>query len=292
MIPPDFEYERPASLDIALALLKERPDDCRPIAGGQSLLPLLKLRLIYPTLIVDLCRIPELAGITIRSDKIAIGAMTTERAVELSPEIRDACPTLVETMSVIADPHIRNLGTIGGSLCFADPRGDIPASMLALDATMTAASTAGTRAIPASEFFTGPFSTALREDELLVAIDVPIKRSATGAYVKLSKRAGDFAVIAVAARVDWGSDGRCRDARIALCAAGPTPILVEGAAHILAGSALNDDKIDETGRFAQGLAGALEDPLVSVEYRSAMIRTMVGKALTLARARARAKGNA
>lgn len=290
MIPPDFEYERPESLDEALALLKERPDDCRAIAGGQSLLPLLKLRLIYPTLIVDLCRIPGLAGIQIKGGTIAIGAMTTERAVELSPEVRDACPMLVETMSVIADPHVRNMGTVGGSLCFADPRGDIPSGILALDATMTAASAAGTRTIPASEFFTGPFSTALREDELLVSIEVPIKRSATGAYVKLSKRAGDFAVIAVAANIDWDPGGRCRDARIALCSAGPTPILVEGAADILAGSTLDDDKIDETGRFAQTLASPFEDPLVSVEYRSAMIRTMVGKALTLARARA--KGNA
>jgi len=286
MIPSEFEYVRPNSLDEVLALMHERPDDCRVMAGGQSLLPMLKLRIIQPTLIVDLSKILGVSSIAVTPNGIEVGAMATERAIELSGDVRQKCPMLAETASVIADPHIRNLGTIGGSLCFADPRGDLPACILALDATLTAASTTGTRTIPATEFFVGPFTTALREDELLVGISVPAKSSRTGAYLKLSKRAGDFAVVAVAADIEWDRDRVCRAARVALCAAGPVPIVVRGMTELLGGSRLDDKKIEEAARHASDSTEPFEDPLVSADYRSAMIHTMVTRALRLTRERA------
>ncbi len=286
MIPSEFEYTRPKTLTEALVILNERPGECRVMAGGQSLLPMLKLRLVQPILVVDLMQIAGIASIAVKPDAIEIGAMTTERTIEFSADVGARCPMLAETASVIADPHVRNLGTIGGSLCFADPRGDLPASILALDATLTAVSTAGVRTIPATEFFTGPFSTALRDDELLVGIAIPIKRSRSGAYVKLSKRAGDFAVVAVAADVEWEPGGACEAARIALCGVAPTPILVPGIAELLRGSRFDDRMIDEVARHAQNTTDPFEDPLTSAGYRSAMIHTMVTRALRLVRQRA------
>ena len=286
MIPAEFEYARPSSLGEALTLMRERPDDCRVMAGGQSLLPMMKLRIIQPTLIVDLSRISGLSSIAVGKDGIEIGALTTERTIERSAEVRQACPMLAETAGVIADPHVRNLGTIGGSLCFADPRGDLPSGVLALDATLTAASSAGTRDIPITEFFLGPFATALREDELLVSIKVPTKPLRSGAYLKLSKRAGDFAVVAVATDIQWDHDRVCRAARVALCAAGPMPILVGGMTELLGGSRLEDKQIEEAARHASDSTEPFEDPLVSADYRSAMIYTMVTRALRLARERA------
>lgn len=286
MVPSEFEYERPNTLNEVLALMRDKPDDVRVMAGGQSLLPLLKLRIVQPAIIVDLMRVPGLTGIEMKSDAIEIGALTTYRAIERSAEIAARCPMLVETMSVIADPHVRNLGTIGGSLCLADPRGDVPSSMLALNATLTATSSSGTRSISIDEFFTGPFSTALREDELLTGIRIPTVGQRSGAYVKLSRRAGDFAVIAVGADVEWGKDGACKGARVALCSAGPMPMLVAGLGDLLAGSRLEDKKIDEAAHHAQGAAEPFEDLLISADYRSAMIHTMVTRALKLARERA------
>lgn len=286
MIPCEFEYECPGSLDEALSLLAEHDGDSQVMAGGQSLMPLLKLRLAQPGLIVDLARIPELASLACKRKSIEIGAMASERTVELHPEITKSCPALADTVRVIADPHVRNLGTVGGSLCFADPRGDLPAAMLALGATLTAASVRGTRRIGIEDFFLGPFTTALADDELLVNISVPLNRSSSGSYVKLSKRAGDFAVVAVATNVTWTLTGKCKDARVALCATGPVPKLVSGIAGILAGTRLDDKSIEEAGRFAQDAVEPFEDPLVSAEYRMAMVKTMTVKALQCARERA------
>jgi aerobic carbon-monoxide dehydrogenase medium subunit len=287
MIPPEFEYSRPASVSEVLALIGTRPSDCRVIAGGQSLLPLLKSRLVQPNLIVDLWRIATLSYLRIDGGAIDIGAMTTYRTIELSQEAATHCPVLPETMRGIADPHVRNLGTIGGSLCQADPRGDLPACALALDATLTASSTKGTRTIPIAEFFTGPFSTCLRNDELLTSIRIPVKPSCTGAYLKLARRAGAFADVGVAASIEWEGDDVCRNSRLALCNAGPTPILVDGVTGILAGARLDERKIDEVAQLAQTAAEPMADPVVSVDYRKAMIKTMVGRALRLTRERAR-----
>jgi carbon-monoxide dehydrogenase medium subunit len=287
MVPSEFEYVRPETLSKALAVLSERTGDCHILAGGQSLLPMLKLRLVHPTLVVDLVKISDISSIEVKPDAIEIGALTTERKIVLSAEIATQCPMLAETVSVIADPHVRNMGTIGGSLCLADPRGDLPSSVLALDATLIAASTKGTRAIPADEFFIGPFTTSLRPDELLASIRIPVQRSHSGAYVKLSRRAGDFAVVAVAANVGWDRNGNCSSARIALCAVAPTPVLVKGLNGLLAGSRLEDGMIDEAAHHASATTEPFEDPLVSVDYRKAMIFTMVQRALRLSRERVR-----
>lgn len=286
MVPAEFDYVRPESLAEALSVLREREGDCHLMAGGQSLLPMLKLRLIQPTLVVDLLRIPGVSSIELKSDTIEIGALATERQIEVNPDVIKHCPMLAETVSVIGDPHIRNMGTIGGSICFADPRGDLPSSVLALQANLIAASSSGTRTIRADEFFVGPFTTSLRPDELLVSIQIPVQRMHSGAYVKLSRRAGDFAVVAAAVNIGWDRNGTCSSARVALCAVGPTPILVDGIVERLAGTRLEDAKIEEASRYAADSIEPFDDPLVSPDYRKAMVMTMVERALRLSRERA------
>lgn len=286
MVPSEFDYLQPKSLSEALSVLGERAGDCHLMAGGQSLLPMLKLRLVQPTCIVDLHRIPDISSIEIKPGVIEIGALATERNIEVSPVVIKHCPMLAETMGVIADPHVRNMGTIGGSICLADPRGDLPSSVLALDAMLIAASSKGTRAIPANEFFLAPFTTSLQPDEMLISIHIPVQPQNSGAYVKLSRRAGDFAVVAVGANIGWNRDGTCSSARVALCSVGPTPILVDGVAERLKGSRLEDHKIDAAARHASDLTEPFEDPLVSLDYRKEMIFTMVQRALRLSRERA------
>ena len=285
MIPVEFDYLRPTSIEEALSAIAEEPD-CRPLAGGQSLLPLLKLRVIQPSLIVDLSRLSDLRSLQISNNAISIGAMATERQIELSEEVSALCPLITETLRVIGDPHVRNLGTIGGALCQADPRGDLPACMLALGATFTARSRSRTRTISVEDFFTGPFSTALEDGELLTTITVPVKARSTSSYMKLSRRAGDFAVVGVAAIIEWETKGIASGGHVAVCGASPAPFLVDDTSSILAGSRVEETQIDRIADRAQDLAEPVPDPLVSVEYRKAMVRTMVERALRLARNRA------
>ena len=227
MIPPPFEYRAPDSIPEALALLREYGDEARLMAGGQSLLPMLKLRLIRPRVIIDIGRLRELTGVTEDADSVRIGALVTERTLERTFLQRQ--PLLSEAAASIGDIHIRNLGTLGGTLSQADPSGDLAPAVLALRATLTARSAGGSRTIAAHDFFSGPFDTCLSHDEMVTSVDVPVPAGVWGhAYIKLTRRAGDYAVVGAAALVSLSPDGSCSDARVALCAVGPTAFVCEG----------------------------------------------------------------
>ncbi len=286
MIPPPFEYRAPESLPEALALLREHGDEARLLAGGQSLLPMLKLRLVRPAVIVDIGRLPELDGIREEADTVRLGALVTERTIERALEQR--LPLLSEAAASIGDIHIRNLGTLGGTLCQADPSGDLAPAALALEATLTAQSTDGSRAIAAREFFSGPFDTCLASDEMVTSIDVPDPAGVRGhAYVKLTRRAGDYAVVGAAALVSLSPDGTCSDARVALCAVGPTALVADAAGRSLQGTRLADGDLAEAAALAGTDVDPVSDVHASAEYRRAMTPVVVNRALTKARERAR-----
>lgn len=285
MIPPPFEYRAPDSLPEALALLREHGDEARLMAGGQSLLPMLKLRLVRPAVIIDIGGLRELAGVTEDADTVRIGALVTERTLERT--LPQRLPLLAEAAASIGDIHIRNLGTLGGALSQADPSGDLAPAALALGASLTAQSTGGSRAVAARDFFTGPFETCLSEDEIVTSVDVPWSNGIHGhAYVKMARRAGDYAVVGAAALVRLAPDGTCRDARIALCAAGPTAFVCEDAGRSLQGTSLTDADLAEAAALAGQAADPVSDVHASAEYRKEMTPVIVARALTQARERA------
>jgi carbon-monoxide dehydrogenase medium subunit len=222
MIPAAFEIERPTSLDEAVQALVAGGDDARPLAGGHSLLPMMRLRLAAPSKLVDLSRIEGLSYIREDGDTIAIGALTRHVEIERSDLLGQRCRLLAETAALIGDPQVRNRGTIGGSLAHADPHGDFPAAILALDAELVATGPDGTRTIPAGEFFVDYLTTALAHGELLTEIRVGALDTAGSAYEKFTRRAQDWAVVGCAAIVRDGQE------IVAWTGVGPTPIRAEG----------------------------------------------------------------
>lgn len=285
MIPPPFEYRAPDSLPEALALLREHGGDARLMAGGQSLLPMLKLRLVRPAVIVDIGGLGELTGVTEEADTVDIGALVTERTLERT--LGQRLPLLAEAAAGIGDIHIRNLGTLGGALSQADPSGDLAPAALALGATLTAQSTDGSRAIDAGDFLTAPFETCLGEDEIVTSVHVPCAGGIHGhAYVKMARRAGDYAVVGAAALVSLAPDGTCEDARIALCAVGPTAFVCGDAGRSLQGTRLTDADLAEAAALAGTAADPVSDVHASAEYRKEMTPVVVARALTKARERA------
>ena len=288
MIPPPFEYRAPDSLPEALALLREYGDEARLMAGGQSLLPMLKLRLVRPAVIIDMGGLSELKGIEEAADAVRLGALVTERTLEHA--LGERQPLLSEAAASMGDVHIRNLGTLGGALSQADPAGDLAPAVLALEATLTARSAGGSRTIAAHEFFSGPFDTGLAEDEMVTAVDVPAPAGVSGhAYLKLARRAGDYAVVGAATRVSLSPDGDCRDCRVALCAVGPTALVCEASARSLYDTRLTDADLAEAAALAGKDADPVDDVHASAEYRRQMTPVVVLRALTLARERARAR---
>ena len=236
MKPAPFDYYRPRTLDEALSLLAEYGGDAKPLAGGQSLIPAMNFRLATPSVLVDLNGIDQLAYIRNGSGELKIGGMTRQRQVERNPIVSANAPLMAETMPHIAHPAIRNRGTVGGSLAHADPAAELPAVIVALNARLAVASRNGTREIPAHEFFTGLFSTAMQPGELLTEIRVPRLADRTGcAFLEISRRHGDFALVGVAAVVQLDPKGLCIGARIALLSVGDRPMLAEQAMALLAG---------------------------------------------------------
>ncbi|HEX9107731.1 MAG TPA: FAD binding domain-containing protein, partial [Longimicrobiales bacterium] len=202
MIPPRFDYVAPTSLDEAIGILAAEGDEAKPLSGGQSLIPLLKLRFSAPRLLVDLNRIPGLDVLTEEDGTLRIGALVRENQIERSATVRNRYPLLADAAAVVADPIVRNRATLCGNIAHADPANDHPAALLALDATVIAQGPGGRREIPIAEFFTGLFSTALQPDELVVEVRIPAPTARTGgAYLKLERKVGDFATAAVAAQV-------------------------------------------------------------------------------------------
>ena len=244
MIPPSFEYHAPGSVDDAIALLGQYGDEAKILAGGHSLLPMMKLRFAEPEHLVDLNNIDSLKGVCEEGDTLVIGSMTSENDIIGSALLQEKCALLPEAAKQIADPQVRNRGTIGGDIAHGDPGNDHPALMLALNATFTLVGPNGSREVAADDFFLGTFFTALEADEILTAIRVPALASGTGAsYKKLKRKTGDYATAAAAAVISL-SGGVCQRARISLTNLGPTAMRATEAEAVLSGQAITEDLIN------------------------------------------------
>lgn len=286
MQPAAFEYHRPGSLREALELLTEL-EDARPLAGGHSLLPIMKMRLATPAALVDLGRIDELSGIRIEGEELRVGAMAPYAEIAASSDVREACPALAETVELIGDRQVRNRGTIGGSVSHADPAADLPTLLVALDATIVAHGLRGEREIPAREFFLGTFTTALGPGELVTAVRLGVMPGGTGAaYAKHPHPASRYAVVGAAARVAL-SNGACEAVDLAVGGVTGAPVLISGVGQALAGEAPTPETIAEA---ADAVAGALENPMgdlyASGEYRVHLASVLARRALAQAVERA------
>jgi len=289
MIPAAFEYHAPSTIDEATALLTKLGDDAKVLSGGQSLIPLMKLRLASPAHLVDINAIPGLSGIREADGFLRIGALTRESELEESEIVRNRYPLLHDTSKVIADPVVRNLATVGGNLAHGDPANDHPATMLALGAEVVAVGPKGERRVPIASFFTGPFETTLKPDEILVEVRIPVPPARSGgAYLKLERKVGDFATAAVAAQVTLGTNGACEYVGIGLTNVGLTPIKATRAEAALKGKAPDDAAITRAAELAAEVAEPSEDLRGSVEYKKDLVRILTARALRKAVERARA----
>lgn len=280
MIPAQFDYVRPGSVDEVVAALGERGDDAKVLAGGQSLIPLLRLRLSYPEVLVDAGKVPELTGVREDGHHLVIGAMTTHYQVIRDPLIRQHCGLIAQATETVADPAVRHRGTFGGALAHADPASDLPAVALALDAEMVVAGSGGRRTVPASEFFVDYLQTALAADELLVEIRVPKLGDGWGYhYEKFHRVAQSWAIVGVAA-VARRSEGTIVEARVALTNMGATPVRASGVEQAVSGAGL-DGVAAAAERAAEGTS-APSDLNGKADYREHLARVLTGRALTAA----------
>jgi carbon-monoxide dehydrogenase medium subunit len=270
MIPAEFDYEVAESVDDAIRLLGES-DDAKLLAGGHSLLPLMKLRLAYPSLLVDVGRIPELAYVREDDDRIAIGALTRHEDAHFNEILERSCPIVADAAGKIGDPQVRHCGTIGGSLAHGDPAGDLPSVMLALDAELVVRGPGGDRTVAAGDFFKGTFETDLSPQDVLTEIRVPKTDGAGWSYVKFAHRAQDWATVGVAV---VGGHGSSR-ASVALTSMGETPLRARGVEEALAAG---DDPAAAAERADEG-THPVTDPLASAEYRRAMVKVLTKRAL-------------
>src|SRR5258708_11611010 len=251
MIPSSFDYHAPGTLAEAIALLARLGEGAKVLSGGQSLVPLLKLRLGAAEHLVDIGRIPGLEGLREEGGMLKIGGRTGESALEQSELVRAKVPILYDTAKVIADPLVRNLATVGGNLAHGDPGNDHPATMLALDAQVVAVGSKGERVIPIDQFFLGLFSTALQPGEILTEIRIPLPPPRSGgAYFKLERKVGDYATAAAAAQIPLGPSGAFAKVGIALTNVGPTPIRCQKAQEFLFNKRPSDPNIAEAARLA------------------------------------------
>ncbi len=308
MIPPQFDYHAPGSLEEALALLGEL-DDAKVMSGGQSLLPMLKLRLASPANIVDISRVPGLDSITETASFLRIGALVTETALEESEVVAERYPILLDTAKVIADPLVRNRATICGNVAHGDPANDHPATMIALRARMVATGPDGERVIGVDDFFHGLFMTALEPGEILTEIRIPSSEGGSGgAYLKLERKVGDYAVAGVAVQLTLDESGKVTQAGVGLTNLGMAPIRASVAEEVLTGARLVArggfrgaiDKVrdaitrapddDEIVAAAAQAAADATDPVAdrrgSVEYKRNMARVLTGRAIRKALERA------
>jgi len=291
MKPAAFNYTKPKTVAEVVELLAAHEDEAKILAGGQSLMPIMNFRLGRPGLVIDINGLTDLDYIRQKDGRLFIGGLTREREVEQSPLIQEHCPLLSKAVSYVGHTAIRNRGTIGGSLVHADPSGEIPTAFCALDGRVKAVGPDGERWIEPDEFFLTFLTTSLEPDELLVEVEVPVLPPGTGwSFQELSRRVGDFAIVAVAALVFMNSDGTCQKARIALGGVAPTPVRAEEAEEALAGQAIDDKLIAAAGELAAEEADAEDDYHASAEYRQEMAKVMVRRCLQEALART-GKGN-
>jgi aerobic carbon-monoxide dehydrogenase medium subunit len=286
VIPGAFEYHRPTSLDEVTALLMEHGDEGRLLAGGHSLIPMMKLRLANPSHLIDLRGVAGLKGIEEADGAIRIGAMTTQAEVIASEVLAARLPILRETALQIADPQVRYCGTIGGNVANGDPGNDMPAVMLALGAEFVARGPSGERAIPARDYYQAAFTTALADNEVLTALRIPVPPAGHGwAYQKMKRKVGDYATAAAAVLlvIDGGA---CRDARITLTNLADVPLQAEAAGQALIGTPVNDAAIEKAAAAAVAITDPASDLRGAAEFRKHVAGVIVRRATLRARERA------
>ena len=287
MFPANFDYACPASIAEAARFLKEHPEDAKILAGGQSLIPLLKLRLAAPQWVVDISRLAELKAIRETEGQIEIGSLIRHVDIEQSDLLARSCPLLPEVAAEIGDAQVRNRGTIGGSLAHADPAGDFSAAILALDAVMTATSTDGRRTISAQDFFVNLMTTALEPHEILTAIRVrPLAPRTGSAYAKMHHPASGFAVVGVASILTLDSSGKVQDARVAITGVAAVPYRARRAEKRLRGTSASAPEIAAASALAAEGVEVLADIYASSDYRRELAAVFTRRSLEKASARA------
>jgi aerobic carbon-monoxide dehydrogenase medium subunit len=290
MKPAPFRYVAARSIEQALALKAEHGDEARFLAGGQSLVPTMNFRLTQPAMLIDINPLTELSGLKNgASDRVRIGALTRYRTLERDPKVADHLPLIAEALPHIAHPQIRNRGTIGGNLAHADPASEMPAIVLALGGRLRAQSVRGERWIDAADFFVGALSTALAADEMLMEIELPTAPPRSGScFMEVSRRRGDFAMMGVACTVRLDVEGRCAQARIALCNAGDGPVFAAAASESLVGGAIDAARIAGAAKLVQQAIEPGGSIHASKEFQRHLAGVLTTRALTTADKRARA----
>ena len=287
MIPQSFEYFCPETISEAIALLEEHGEGAKILSGGQSLIPMMKMRLARPEYIVDINRIADLHYVKEEDGFLKIGGLTHESDLEESSLIRSKYQIILDTAALIADPQVRNMATVGGNLAHGDPANDHPATMLALGAEIVATGKGGERTIPIKDFFLSVFTTALEHGEILTEIRIPIPSPRSGgAYFKLERKVGDFATVGVAAQVSVDGKGVCRSAGIGLTNVGSTPIKATRAEGFLVGKKIDAQQIGQAAQLASEDAQPSSDLRGPAEYKVSMVKELTKRALVRARERA------
>jgi carbon-monoxide dehydrogenase medium subunit len=286
MIPGSFDYHRPDSIEAAIALLNSLGEDARVVAGGHSLIPMMKLRLAVPEHLVDLQDISDLKGISIDGDTITIGAMTTQSELIASDQLAGACPIVRMTSELIADPQVRNVGTIGGNVANGDPGNDLPALMLALDASYVLQGSGGNREVAAREFYQAAYFTALDDGEILTAVRFATPAAGHGyAYEKQKRKIGDYATAGTAVLLTT-EGGKCQSASVSLTNVGDTPLYAEAASQALVGTSLDDAAIAAAVDAAKSITDPAADGRGPKEFRTHLTGILVGRAIKTAAERA------
>ncbi|MEW6401506.1 MAG: xanthine dehydrogenase family protein subunit M [Chloroflexota bacterium] len=288
MKPAPFEYHSPNTLREVLSLLHERDDEAKLLAGGQSLVPAMNFRVVQPSVLIDLNRVRELDYIREDGDCLRIGAMTRERTLEIDPRVAKWSPLLNEAMPHVAHPQIRNRGTLGGSLANADPAAELPVIMLAMGARLKVCSEGGERWVDAQNFFSGMFTTDLASGEMLTEIELPSTPARTGwSFLEVAPRAGDYALMGVAALVTLDETGKCRQAKLVYLNAGDGPVDAKEAAKMLGGEMLGDDLIQAAAETASGTEiNPFGNVHTSPEFQRHLANVLTKNALKQARQRA------
>ena len=286
MIPLEFDYHAPRTVPDALGLLKQFGDEAKLLAGGHSLLPMMKLRFAQPGHLIDLGKIAELRGIRQDGNTLHIGAMTTENDLIWSQLLQDKCPLLIEGARLISDPQVRYKGTIGGDISHGDPANDHPALMVVLGASFALTSSSGERVVAADDFFLGSFDTLLKPDEIMTEIRIPVPAPDTGScYSKLKRKVGDFATAAAAVTLRMNGES-VQEVAIALTNVGPCVLRARAAEDSLRGKAMDDASLAEVVKLAMSICDPVEDQRGDADYKTAMAGEMTRRALLTARSRA------
>jgi carbon-monoxide dehydrogenase medium subunit len=282
MKPPPLSYIRPRTLEDAVQALQDAGEDARPLAGGQSLVPMLNFRLARPSVLVDVAGLPELQEIRPENGTLVVGASVRQRTAELSPVVRELCPILPEALGHVGHLQIRTRGTVGGSIAHADPAAELPAVALALDAELTCAGPAGERTIPASEFFFGPYWSALEPGEILTAVRFPLAHGAHARCIEIARRSGDFAVAGLAGVVELDG-GTVTRASLAAFGVGAVPERLAQAEQALAGQRLDADVVAAAASAAAGEIDPSDDGHGDADYRRHALSALVTRFLEEAR---------